>query len=125
MARNIFRELWKRLDRHPESRGKWNQILPIAKILKSILLATAVLVVFSLAPVQAGDPLPKGEGRNLVSKKCQKCHDLDRIQEMRGSGEQWSEILDEMTNNGLVLNDKDTEIVLKYLETHLGSSPKK
>ena len=65
------------------------------------------------------------EGRNFVSKKCQKCHDLDRIQKMRGSREQWSEILEEMTNNGLVLNDKDREIVLKYLETHLGPSPKK
>ena len=125
MAENIFRELWKQIGRYPESRSKWTQILPNAKILKSILLATAVLVVFSLAPVQAGDPLPKGEGRNLVSKKCQKCHDLDRIQEMRGSGEQWSEILEEMTNNGLVLNDKERETALKYLETHLGPSPKK
>ena len=125
MAENIFRELWKQIGRYPESRSKWTQILPNAKILKSILLATAVLVVFSLAPVQAGDPLPKGEGRNLVSKKCQKCHDLDRIQKMRGSREQWSEILEEMTNNGLVLNDKERETALKYLETHLGPSPKK
>ena len=125
MVRNIFRELWKQIGRYPGSRGKWSQTLPIAKTLKSILVAIAVLVVFSLDPVQAGDPLPKGEGRNLVSEKCQKCHDLDRIQKMRGSREQWSEILEEMTNNGLVLNDKDTEIVLKYLETHLGPSPKK
>ena len=125
MAENIFRELWKQIGRYPESRSKWTQILPIAKILKSILLAIAVLVVFSLGPVQAEYPLPKGEGRNLVSEKCQKCHNLDRIQKMRGSREQWSEILEEMTNNGLVLNDKDTEIVLKYLETHLGPSPKK
>jgi len=125
MAENIFRELWKQIGRYPESRSKWTQILPIAKILKSILLAIAVLVVFSLGPVQAEDPLPKGEGRNLVSKKCQKCHDLDRIQEMRGSGEQWSEILEEMTNNGLVLDDKERETALKYLETHLGPSPKK
>ncbi len=125
MAGNILWELWKRLDRHTGSRGKWSLIVPIAKTLKSILAAIAVLVFFNLAPVQAGDPLPKGEGRNVVSKKCQECHDLDRIQDMRGSRDQWSEILDEMVNNGLVLNDKDTEIVLKYLETHLGSSPKK
>jgi len=125
MAENILRELWKRLGRHLGSRGKWNQIVPIAKTLKSILVAIAVLVVFSLDPVQAGDPLPEGEGRNLVSKKCQECHDLDRIQNMRGSREQWSKILEEMVNNGLVLNDKDTKMVLKYLETHLGPSPKK
>ena len=125
MIGNVLRELWKRLGRHPGSCDKWDQTLPIAKTLKSILVAIAVLVAFSLGPVQAEDPLPKGEGRNLVSKKCQRCHGLDRIQEMRGLREQWSEILDEMTNNGLVLNDKDTEIVLKYLETHLGPSPKK
>lgn len=124
MAGNTFRELWKRLDRHPGTRGKWNQTLAIAKILQSILLAIGVLVVFSLDPVQAKDPLPEGEGRNLVSKKCQKCHDLDCIQKMRGSREQWSAILEEMTNNGLVLNDKDTIVVLNYLEAHLGLSPK-
>jgi len=124
MARNILRELWKRLNRHPGSHGKWNQTLPIAKTLKSILLAIAVLVVFNFDPVQAEGPLPEGEGRNLVSKKCQECHGLDRILKMRGSREQWSEMLDEMTNNGLVLNDKDTKVVLNYLETHLGPSPK-
>lgn len=125
MAGNTLMELWKLLDRHPGLRGKWNQTLPIAKTLKSILVAIAVLVVFSLDPVQAEDPLPEGQGRNLVSKKCQGCHGLDHIQEMRGSREQWSEILDEMTNNGLVLNAEDREAVLNYLEIHLGPSPKK
>lgn len=88
-------------------------------------MAIAVLVIFGLDPVQAEDQLPKGEGRNLVFKKCQRCHDLDPIQKMRGSREQWSEILEEMTNNGLVLNDKERRTVLKYLETHLGPSLKK
>ena len=125
MTGNILRELWKWQERHTGLRGKWNQAFLIAKTLKSILVAIAVLVFFNFAPVQAGDPLPKGEGRNLVSKKCQRCHNLDRIQEMRGSREQWSEILEEMTNNGLELNDKDSKLVLKYLETHLGPSPKK
>jgi hypothetical protein len=125
MTGNILRELWKWQERHTGLRGKWNRIAPIAKTLKNILLAIAVLVFFNLAPVQAGDPLPKGEGRNLVSKKCQQCHNLDRIQKMRGSREQWSGILEEMTDNGLVLNEKDSKVVLKYLETHLGPSPRK
>ena len=113
------------MDRHTESRGKWNQTLPIAKTSKNILLAIAVLLVSNLDPVQAVDQLPKGEGRDLIFKKCQRCHDLDPIQKMRGTREQWSEILEEMTNNGLVLNDKERRTVLKYLETHLGASPKK
>ena len=125
MAENIFRELGKGLVWHPGSRGKWNQTFPIAGTLKRILLAIAVFVFFNPAPVQAGGPLPEGEGRSLVSKKCQKCHSLDPIMKMRGSSEQWSEILEEMVDNGLVLNDKDREIALKYLETHLGLSPKK
>ena len=125
MTANILKELWKRLDRCAESCGKWNRMPPIAKTLKSILLAITVLVCFNSAPVQAGNPLPKGKGRNLVAEKCQRCHNLDRIQEMRGSREQWSEILEEMTNNGLVLNDKERETALKYLETHLGPSQKK
>lgn len=125
MEGNILRGLWKRLERHPGSRGKWIPILPIEKILKSVLLGIAVLVAFSFDPVKAEDPLPEGEGRNLVSEKCQRCHGLDPIQKMRGSIENWSKILEEMTNYGLVLNNKDREMVLKYLETHLGPSPKK
>jgi len=125
MAGDIFRELWVRLSRHPGSCGKWSQTLPIAETLKSILVAIAVLVLFSFGPVQADDPLPKGEGRNLVTEKCQKCHSFDLIQRVRGSREKWSGILDEMANNGLVLNAKDTEILLEYLATHLGPSPRK
>jgi len=94
-------------------------------ILKSILVAIAVLVVFNCGLVQAKDPLPEGEGRNLVSKKCQACHSLDPIMKMRGSREQWSDMLDEMINNGLALNDKDRGTILEYLGTHLGPSPKK
>jgi hypothetical protein len=125
MAGNIFRELRKESGRHFGSCGKWNQTFPIAGTLKSILLAMAVFVFLNPAPVQAGGPLPEGEGRNLVSKKCQQCHNLDPIMKMRGSGAQWSEILEEMVDNGLVLNAKDRGTVLKYLETHLGLSPKK
>ena len=54
------------MDRHTESRGKWNQTLPIAKTSKNILLAIAVLLVSNLDPVQAVDQLPKGEGRDLL-----------------------------------------------------------
>jgi len=125
MAENIFKELWARLGWHPGSRSKWSQTLPTAKNLKHILLAIAVMVVLNLDPVQAEDQLPKGKGRDLVSKKCQRCHGLDPIQKMRGSREQWSEILDEMINNGLALNDKDRGTILEYLGTHLGPSPKK
>jgi len=98
-------------------RGGW--------ILKSILLAIGVSLIFSFDPVKAEDPLPEGEGRNLVYRKCQRCHGLDRIQEMRGSRAQWSEILKEMADNGLVLSDKDTKVILTYLGTHLGPPPKK
>ena len=94
-------------------------------VLKSILVAIAVLVVFNFGLVQAENLLPEGEGRNLVSKKCQECHSLDPVIKMRGSREQWSEILDEMINNGLILNDKDRGTILEYLRTHLGSSLKK
>ena len=124
MAGNIFRELRKELSWHFRSRGKLNQTFLTAKTLKSILLAIGVLVFFNPAPVHAGGPLPEGESRNLVSEKCQRCHNLDPIMKMRGSGAQWSEILEEMVDNGLVLNDKDRKTVLKYLETHLGSSQK-
>ena len=125
MAGNIFRDLRKGLGRHFGPCGRRKRTLTIAKILRSILVVIGVLVFFNAAPVQAGDPLPEGEGRSLVSKKCQKCHDLGPIKKMRGSRAQWSEVLEEMTDNGLFLNEKEREIILRYLATHLGFPPEK
>ncbi len=90
-------------------------------------ILAAICLLFFLNPWQVlgEDSLPEGPGKEIVLKKCQACHDLDLVGNQRGSKDKWSGILDEMVDNGLVINEKDKNQVLEYLSSHLGPGKKK
>ncbi|HLH98378.1 MAG TPA: hypothetical protein VKW08_24985 [Xanthobacteraceae bacterium] len=68
--------------------------------------------------------LPAGPDRELVSKTCQSCHDLQMVFDAAGvSREVWDAALDEMTANGMVVSAEDRAKILNYLSTYLGPSP--
>jgi hypothetical protein len=68
--------------------------------------------------------LPKGPNRELVSKVCQSCHDLQMVFDAAGIGrDEWSGSLDEMTANGMSISVDDRAKILDYLSTYLGPSP--
>ena len=68
--------------------------------------------------------LPAGPDRELVSKTCQSCHDLQMVFEAAGiSREVWDSALDQMTANGMVVSAEDRAKILNYLSTYLGPSP--
>jgi hypothetical protein len=70
--------------------------------------------------------LPQGPGRDLVSKVCQSCHDLQRVFDAAGIGRQeWDMSLDEMTANGMNISADDRAKILAYLSTYLGPAPPK
>lgn len=90
-----------------------------------IFAAICLLLIFVPCQVLGGDSLPEGPGKTVVLKKCQACHGLDLVRNERGSRADWSEILDEMVNSGLILNEKDRNVVLEYLSEYLGPDKKK
>jgi hypothetical protein len=94
-------------------------------VLRKIFAAICLLLVFVPCQVLGEDALPEGPGKTIVFKKCQACHGLDLVRNERGSRENWAGILDEMVNNGLVINEKDKNLVLEYLSSHLGPGQKK
>ena len=70
--------------------------------------------------------LPEGPNRDLVSKICQSCHDLQMVFDAAGfSCEEWDMTLDEMNANGMNVSADDRAKILEYLATYLGPSPDK
>lgn len=68
--------------------------------------------------------LPNGPDRELVSKVCQSCHDLQLVFDAAGnSREEWNMALDEMTANGMNISADERAKIIDYLSTYLGPSP--
>lgn len=70
--------------------------------------------------------LPEGPNRDLVSKVCKSCHDLQMVFDAAGiSRADWDMSLDEMTANGMNISADERAKILGYLSTYLGPSPPK
>lgn len=70
--------------------------------------------------------LPQGPDRDLVSKVCRSCHDLQMVFDAAGiSREEWDMSLDEMTANGMNISADERAKILAYLSTYLGPAPPK
>jgi hypothetical protein len=70
--------------------------------------------------------LPEGPNRDLVSRVCRACHDLQMVFDAAGiSRDEWDMSLDEMTANGMNISAEDRAKILAYLSTYLGPSPQK
>jgi hypothetical protein len=64
--------------------------------------------------------LPPGPNRNLVSRECQACHDVDMVAATRRSRDGWSSLLDEMAGYGMRVDPEARAKILDYLATALG-----
>ena len=95
---------------------------------RAIVCAVAACATLA-SPVAAAaeiTDLPEGPNRDLVSKICQSCHDLQMVFDAAGfSREEWDMTLDEMNANGMDVSADDRAKILEYLATYLGPSPDK
>jgi hypothetical protein len=67
--------------------------------------------------------LPERPNRDLISKICQACHDLQMVFDAAGfSREEWDMTLDEMNANGMDVSADDRAKILEYLSTYLGKA---
>jgi hypothetical protein len=85
------------------------------------------IVGASVAPVGAGAvELPAGPNKDLVSRACSSCHDLDMVFEAAGqTREGWSGTIEEMTGYGLNVSAAERAQILEYLASFLGPDTKK
>jgi cytochrome c5 len=90
-----------------------------ARLLLGVLGAT--LVTIGAATAQPLE-LPAGPNRDLVSRRCQACHDLAMLFAAAGLNRQgWDSTIDEMTSFGMEVTPEDRAKILDYLSDFLGS----
>jgi hypothetical protein len=90
------------------------------------IVAACATLAPPLAAAAEITELPEGPNRDLVSKTCQSCHDLQMVFDAVGfSREEWDMTLEEMNANGMNVSTDDRAKILEDLATYLGPSPDK
>jgi mono/diheme cytochrome c family protein len=69
---------------------------------------------------QAANPLPPGEGRDLIAVACSQCHYLGTIAKIRDGADGWRLYVSNMVLRGAQLTPTEVDTVVKYLAENLG-----
>jgi len=86
----------------------------------SSLIALVVAGAAAPAFAQAPNPLPVGDGRDLVAVACSQCHYLGTIAKIRDGAAGWRMYVDNMVLRGAQLTPPEIETVVNYLALNLG-----
>jgi competence ComEA-like helix-hairpin-helix protein len=78
-------------------------------------LRSAAIFLVLLGPVQAQNPLPPGQGREVVERVCAPCHGVARIALRKLDKDGWARLVDAMVNLGAKGTDEDIKTVVQYL----------
>lgn len=84
----------------------------------SLILACRLVCGMTAVNAQS---LPPGEGLEIISLVCTQCHGIDYIVGANGklTREGWENALYDMIARGAPVEEKDREILLKYLQDNL------
>jgi cytochrome c5 len=66
-------------------------------------------------------PLPDGSGKNLVETRCELCHDLERVAEVKRSRAQWPAIVANMVARGATASPEEAKTISDYLAANFGN----
>lgn len=72
------------------------------------------------SPQYWADKLPEGEGRAVITQKCQLCHDLQRAIAFARPKEQWQLIVEAMHTRGSPLTPEEIPLAVNYLTKYFG-----
>jgi hypothetical protein len=86
----------------------------------ALALGTAVLAAPSPGCAQQNNPLPPGDGRDLVAVACAQCHYLGTIAKIRDGAPGWRMYVSNMVLRGAQLTPAEVDKVVSYLSTNLG-----
>ena len=90
------------------------------RIVLSGLFAFAVVAFASPSFAQNANPLPPGDGHDLVSVACSQCHYLGTIAKIRDGAPGWRLYVSNMVLRGAQLNPAEIDKVVNYLALNLG-----
>jgi cytochrome c5 len=89
-------------------------------LLRSVVLVLAFAACGSPGHAQNANPLPSGDGRDLVSVACSQCHQLGTIAKIRNGAAGWRLYVNNMVLRGAQLNASEIDKVVDYLAVNLG-----
>jgi mono/diheme cytochrome c family protein len=69
---------------------------------------------------QTADPLPPGDGHDLVAVACSQCHFLSTIAKIRDGASGWRLYVNNMVLRGAQLTPAEVDTVVNYLALNLG-----
>ena len=90
------------------------------RIALSSFLTLAVVTIAAPAHAQPANPLPAGDGRDIVSVACSQCHYLGTIAKIRDGAAGWRFYVNNMVLRGAQLTPPEIETVVNYLALNLG-----
>ena len=88
----------------------------IVALLLPLALVTAAVPGYS----QNANPLPAGDGRDLVAVACSQCHYLGTIAKIRDGAAGWRFYVSNMVLRGAQLTPPEVDTVVNYLALNLG-----
>jgi len=80
------------------------------------------VALLSWMSVGNGAVLPEGVGKAEILRICGECHTLDQAVSLRQGQGAWQETLEKMINLGAIVNDDDSNKILRYLAKFYGSA---
>jgi len=90
--------------------------------MRNLLVASLVTLALTAAPAlgQPANPLPPGDGRDIVASACTQCHPLTVILAMRDGPVGWKRHVHTMVMKGAQLTPHDADTLLAYLDANFG-----
>ena len=91
--------------------------------MRAVTLAFALVLTAAATSGQAQqrpDPLPPGDGHDLVAVACAQCHALGTIAKIRDGAVGWRRYVNNMVLRGAQLTKPEIDTVVSYLSLHLG-----
>ena len=91
--------------------------------MKSFLFA--VLTATSFAALSSAQTLPNGPNKDLFEKTCTACHGLEPVTMMKGTKEDWADVVDDMVAKGAEVTKEDKDKIVTYLAAAFPKEEKK
>jgi cytochrome c5 len=85
-----------------------------------LALCVALIAAASTGRAQNANPLPAGDGRDIVAVACSQCHYLGTIAKIRDGAAGWRIYVNNMVLRGAQLTPPEIDKVVDYLALNLG-----
>jgi cytochrome c5 len=92
-------------------------------IVRKVVVAVATILLLACpqsSRAQTPDPLPAGDGHDLVAVACSQCHVLTTIARIRDGAPGWRLYVNNMVLRGAQLTPAEADKVVEYLALNLG-----